>query len=184
MIFFLTTLINIRKIEEVQILVLVPIHFQYVCFKWPNSFSMVSNSDNRVKAWYVYSIRFCILNNNLASIKWKLAIDFHLIFLLLFPIDCLTFKGFQSFFSKISLHKILKVKSFHVFFYMLLFKSFLLSFVFPEFVLILHWTKKMFFFSLVIMFLKWICWWQKMSYIIILNRRNDFFYLNLLYHSL
>lgn len=114
--FFLTTLINIRKIEEVQILVLVPIHFQYVCFKWPNSFSMVSNSDNRVKAWYVYSIRFCILNNNLASIKWKLAIDFHLIFLLLFPIDCLTFKGFQSFFSKISLHKILKVKSFHVFF--------------------------------------------------------------------
>lgn len=142
MIFFLTTLINIRKIEEVQILVLVPIHFQYVCFKWPNSFSMVSNSDNRVKAWYVYSIRYCILNNNLASIKWKLAIDFHLIFLLLFPIDCLTFKGFQSFFSKISLHKILKVKSFHVFFYMLLFKSFLLSFVFPEFVLILHWTKK------------------------------------------
>lgn len=114
--FFLTTLINIRKIEEVQILVLVPIHFQYVCFKWPNSFSMVSNSDNRVKAWYVYSIRYCILNNNLASIKWKLAIDFHLIFLLLFPIDCLTFKGFQSFFSKISLHKILKVKSFHVFF--------------------------------------------------------------------
>lgn len=111
--FFLTTLINIRKIEEVQILVLVPIHFQYVCFKWPNSFS---NSDNRVKAWYVYSIRFCILNNNLASIKWKLAIDFHVIFLLLFPIDCLTFKGFQSFFSKISLHKILKVKSFHVFF--------------------------------------------------------------------
>lgn len=76
---------------------------------------MVSNSDNRVKAWYVYSIRFCILNNSLASIKWKLAIDFHLIFLLLFPIDCLTFKGFQPFFSKISLHKILKVKSFMFF---------------------------------------------------------------------
>lgn len=103
------------EIDEIQIFVLVPIHFQYVCFKWPNSFSMVSNSDNRVKAWYVYSIRFCILSNNLASIKWKLAIDFHVIFLLLFPIDCLTFKGFQPFFSKISLHKILKVKSFMFF---------------------------------------------------------------------
>lgn len=155
-------------------MVLVPIHFQYVCFKWLNSFSMVSNSDNRVKAWYVYSIRFCILRNNLVSIKWKLAIDFHVIFLLLFPIDCLTFKGFQSFFSKISLHKILKVKSFHVFLH---FTFQIFSFKFR-----LYWIcfdssldKKMFFFSLVIMFLKWICWWQKMSYIIILNRRNYFF---------
>lgn len=118
-------------------------------------------------AFAYYAITWPPLNGNLPSI-------FMWYFCCFFQLTVWPSRGFNHFFQKFLCIKFLRWKV-SMFFLHFTFQIFSLKFR-------LYWIcfdssldKKMFFFSLVIMFLKWICWWQKMSYIIILNRRNYFF---------